>query len=793
MTPAFLRLFRLRRLSQYAVLASAALLFVTAHAGAQTNSEEDLDWVKIRDVPEDLQNRLCVNCGGRYIDPLAGSENGIPPEESDIQATATSTEMQGDIVNLKGGVEVTQGYRQLRGDEATLNRSTRAGTLTGNIELREPGVLLKGDEVQFQSATDEASLKNSAFILHKQHIRGTAGELSRDELGLIHLHQGKLTFCAPGDHDWEIRAEEMELDVEEGVGVARGASLAIGGVPVLYTPWLRFPLDDRRRTGFLWPDIGSDTRGGLDVSTPVYFNLGDNYDALYTPRYIQERGLNHDIDLRYLGPRIGYWSVGGAFMDNDDRYEDELPEERNHDRWLATIQHNALFEQRWRTQVDYSKASDADYLKDLDSSSLNAKRQSNLLQLGSVDYLGDKWLIDLDVQQFQSLADDINDDYKKLPQLTAAYRGDRQPFDFDPIVVAQYSDFDSDDDRVTGQRAYAELGTTYPMLWQQGFLTPTAKYRYLEYDLSESLLFEDQTPSTGAALASLDGGLFFERQTQIAGRGLLQTLEPRVYYLYSKFEDQSDQPDFDSAELTFSYNQLFRETRFSGKDRIDDANQLSLGLTTRFISDDTGMEKFNASIGQIFYFDDRQVRLSALSPPLEQSGSEMAGELNFYPNERLSLRSNLQYDPYSGSMVSGNFQINYIRGEGSVYNVGYTFRRSPIFGDLLPPTEQANISAHIPINHRWSVFAAFNYSVEEQESVEDMFGIEYDSCCWKFRLLHLRYFDTVPGQEPSFGIANLEREHSTQFQIVLKGMGGFGNRVEGLMGDMIRGFEDRAY
>ncbi len=797
MTRAFFALSLTRPVSGCLFLMVAGVLFAALSSApmvqAQSSPEDTLDWVEIDEVPKELRDRLCVNCSGRYIDPLAGQVSDTPPEEADIQATATSTEMQGDTVRLTGGVEVIQGYRTLRGNESTLNRSTRSGTLTGDIVLREPGVLIKGDVAEFNSRTDEANLTNSEFVLHKQHIRGTAGELGRDADGLIHIHGGNVTFCAPGEDDWVIRAEDMELDLQEGVGTARGASMALGGVPVIYTPWLRFPLDDRRRTGFLWPDIGSDTRGGLDMSAPVYFNLAPNYDALYTPRYIQERGVNHDIDLRYLSPRIGYWSVGGAFLPSDDRYEQELPDERNHDRWLGQVQHSALFDQRWRTLVDYAKASDANYLKDLDTSSLNSKRQSNLLQLGSVDYLGDKWLVDLDVQQFQSLADDINDDYKKLPQLTASYRGDRQPFDIDPIVLAQYSNFDTDDERVTGQRAYAEVGVTYPMLWQFGFLTPTAKYRYLEYDLDDSIFFEDEAPSAGAELASIDGGLYFERPTKIAGRGLLQTLEPRVYYLYSKFEDQTDQPDFDSAELTFSYNQLFRETRFSGRDRIDDANQMSLGITTRFISDESGLEMFNASIGQIFYFEDRRVRLIAASPPLEQSGSEMAGELNFYPNERVSLRSNLQYDPYSGDMVSGNFQVNYNPDERSVYNVGYTFRRSPLFGDLLPPTEQAHFSAHVPINHRWSVFAAFNYSVEEEESIEDMFGIEYDSCCWKFRLLHLRYFDTIPGQEPSLAIAELEREHSTQFQIVLKGMGGFGNRVEGLMEDMIRGYEERGY
>ena len=602
------------------------LLAITSLSLAQEAPEEDLDWVKTRYVPEYLRDRQCENCGGRYIDPLADVPQDVAPEESDIKATATSTEMLGNTVLLKGGVEVQQGYRQLSGNEATLNREDRSGTLKGDIVVREPGVLLKGDEAEFFSKTGEATLQNSQFILHDQHIRGTALELNRDEYGLIHIHEGNLSYCAPGDHDWAIRADEMVLDLEEGMGTAKGARLDVAGVPIFYSPWLTFPLDDRRRTGFLWPDIGSDTRGGLDLSAPVYFNLAPNYDALYAPRFIDERGVNHELELRYLNPKIGYWSVGGAFLNNDERYERELPNERNHDRWLGVMQHNGLFKQRWRTEVDYSKASDADYLKDLDSSSLDAKRQANLLQLGSLDYLGDKWIVDLDVQQFQSLADDIRDDYKKLPQLTAAYRGDRLPFDFDPIVLAQYSNFDSDDElRVTGERIYAEVGTTYPMLWQQGFFTPTAKYRYLEYDLDNQLILEDKTPSAGSGLLSLDGGLFFERQTVLAGRNLLQTLEPRVYYLYSEFDDQTAQPSFDSAELTFSYNQLFRETRFSGRDRLDDANQVSLGITTRFISEETGVEQFSASLGQIFYLEDREVRLNPIAPPLEQSGSEIAG------------------------------------------------------------------------------------------------------------------------------------------------------------------------
>jgi len=434
------------------------------------------------------------------------------------------------------------------------------------------------------------------------------------------------------------------------------------------------------------------------------------------------------------------------------------------------------------------------YIKDLDSSSLDAKRQTALLQRGALDYLGDNWLLAMEVQQFQSLANDINNDYKKLPQITGQYRNQGNPFSINPILLAQYSNFDTDLERVTGERIYAEAGADYPMQWPQGFLTPRIKYRALDYKLEQGRVpLKDERPSAGSALASLDGGLFFERPTHIAGVGMMQTLEPRLFYLYSEFDDQSNQPDFDSAELTFSYNQLFRETRFSGRDRLDDANQISVGLTTRFIGEEDGHEYLSASIGQVFYFQDREVRLRPIDPVLDKSGSEMAAELTFSPNEQIDVRTNIVWDPYSGNVNSGSLQTHYAAENGAILNVGYTFRRPLTFTGFFPVTEQATISTYLPLGNRWSAFASWSYSIEADTTIEDMFGLEYDSCCWKIRILHLRYFDNIPGMIPDFTDPNLEREESTQVQFVLKGMGGFGSRVSGILEDMIRGFEESEY
>lgn len=754
------------------------------------------DWVGIEDVDPELRDAQCEICQGRYVDPLRGEDAGEHPETANIEAWANTSEMREDEAILVGGVHAVQGYRRLYGDHAVVDRQQESAVISGSVILREPGVLLQGRRAEVFSRTGEATMEDGRFVFHERHMRGSANMLERDEQGLIHIHDGNFSYCAPGEEDWFLRAEELDLDFDEGLGTARNATLAVEGIPVFYLPWLRFPIDDRRRTGFLWPSFGSDSTGGIDITVPFYMNLAPNYDALYSPRFIEERGTNHELIMRYFHPDAGLWTVGGAYLFDDDRFADQAPENRGTDRWLGVVKQNGFFAQRWRSRIDYSKASDVDYLQDLETSNLESQRETSLLQLASLDYLGDNWLLNLEAQQFQSLADDIEEDFKKLPQFTAQYRGRGMPFTLEPVLVSQVSNFDSDEDRVTGQRFYGEAGVTYPMRWLWGFIQPTLKYRQLNYDLSESALFPEDSPSAGSTLASLDSGLVFERSTNVGGRGLLQTLEPRLYYLYSQNEDQTDQPDFDSAELTFSYNQLFRETRFSGRDRLDDANQIALGLSSALIDERDGSSLLRASIGQIYYFRDREVRLLPGAAPLDDSGSEIAGELLFTPNEAISVRSNLVYDPFDDRVDSGNIQTSYHADNGSIFNIGYTFRRpiTTISSELLQtPTAEANISTYLPVTHSWRIFGAMSYSTEANRSVEDMIGVEYDTCCWTVRLLYLRYFTNESNFIQDFTDPNLEREKTAQFQIILKGMGGYGERITDIMQDMIRGFEEREF
>ena len=745
------------------------------------------DWTPIKVIPLDQAPLRCRQCLGQFLDPLANVDQSVPPGEADLEVTADDSEVTETKLYFNGNVSVQQGYRSVTADAVEIDRQNETAVASGNVTLREPGVVMTGSEIRYNSVSEQADLSHAQYVLHDRQLSGSAQALTRHADGNITISEGAMTYCAPDDPSWVIHAESLTIDPEQGEGEAWGAKLKVEGVPVFYLPWVQFPVDSRRKTGLLFPDIGSDSRGGLDITQPIYFNLAPNYDALYRPRHIEERGLLHQGQGRWLSDTAGYWEMNGGWIGDDERYQNANPTNNSH-RWLFNTQHNGEFGPAWRTKIAYTRVSDPEYIRDLDNNRLSAQRQTALQQLGRVDWLGEDWQVRLDVERFQSLADDIRNDYQKLPQITARWRGDHNWMGVEPILLTQLSHFDSESVRVTGERLYMEAGLTMPNRWAYGFLTPTVKYRSVSYELDDFPLIEDDSPDAGSVMASLDGGLIFERQTSLFSSKVTQTLEPRAYYLYSEYEEQSGQPDFDSAELTFSYDQLYRDTRFSGHDRIDDADQLSLGVISRFMDNATGNETLRASIGQIFYFRDRGVRLNQIDPDLRESTSAIAAELALSPSRKWQVRASILYDPSDSDFDAAYAQASFTPEHGKIFNLGYTLREPPPSLIDRPVTEQANASAYYPINDTWSVFGAYAYSLEASEAVESMVGFEYDDCCWRVRLLYMRYVDTLVGDIVDFNDPNLERESSFQIQVMLKGMGGFGGRVDELLSDMIQGF-----
>jgi len=769
----------------------AALLVMSVLPLAYANDaiEEEriqarLNWVPLAQVkPEDRDER-CLKCRGQYQDPLADVDRSTPPNQLDLEVSAGDSDITDDTLYFSDDVTVSQGYRTLKAQEVTIDRVEQTVSAQGPIEVREPGIVMYGDQITYDSVSERASLSDAEFVMYKQQLYGIAESVTRDANGSLEIEDGQLTFCAPTDPSWLVTAETLNVDPNTNTGEAWGARIDIKGVPVAYLPWVQFPLNDRRKTGLLFPDISSDTRGGLDVTVPIYVNLAPNYDATYSPRLIQDRGLVHQLNTRFLSKQTGFWDVSGTYLRDDGL--DVSGGDNN--RWLINVQQSSDPSARLRTSIDFSKVSDNEYLRDLENNTLSAQRQTALLQRARVDWLADSWLFGLEAQQFQSIAEDLTDNYKRLPQVSAVWRGDAKLGPLEPLLKLQAANFDTDLDKVKGQRVYQELGVNLPITRDYGFLNTSLMHRSIQYRLKTPDSNETRNASVSSWLGRIEGELEFERDTKLLGLSFTQTLEPRVQYLYAGYDDHAGIPDFDSAELTFSYRQLFRNTRFSGYDRLADANQLSLGVTSRLIDVKTGKERVSVSLGQVINFRDQRVRLEESDAALTDEGSALAFALSMSASERWSVYSNFLFDSYEAEVDAANIRVGYRPNKDAIVNIGYTLREPPESFAARPVTEQINTSAYVPINDNWAAFGALRYSLEIGSSVEDMIGVEYDGCCWRVRLIYMSYLDALRDVDVFIPEPELTRDRAFQFQFVLKGLGGFGNRVDNLMQDMIRGF-----
>lgn len=764
-------------------------LLISGSLASATSLEEErvqtrLNWTPLQQVAESEQDERCLKCRGKYADPLADVDRSISPNESDLEVSAGDSDITDDTLFFSDAVTVTQGYRTLKAEAVTIDRIEQTVTATGPIEVREPGIVMYGDTISYNSIDEQAQLTDAEFVLFEQQLYGIAETVTRDANGTLAIEDGELTFCSPTDPSWLVSAESLEIDAITNTGEAWGARIDIKGVPIVYLPWIQFPLSDQRKTGLLFPDISSDTRGGLDVTAPIYFNLAPNYDATYSPRHIADRGFVHQVNARYLGERAGYWDITGAYL-NDDKLSSEPDKDS---RWLLNVKQTSTSSSRLRTSIDFSKISDNDYLKDLENNTLSAQRQTALLQQARVDWLADNWLLGIEAQQFQGIAEDLTDNYQRLPQVSAVWRGDRTLGALVPIVNIQAANFDTDFEKVRGQRLFHEVGVSLPISRSYGFVNTQISHRGIQYRLKDPGVAETRDEHVESWVASIDGGLTFERSSEFLGRSFTQTLEPRAHYLYSSHDDHSGIPDFDSAELTFSYRQLFRNTRFSGHDRLADANQLALGLTSRLIDPKTGLERVSLSVGQIFNFTDQRIRLKEGDSALTEDGSALALALDVTASERWSVHSNLLLDAYDKALDAVNIRVSYQPTDSAVFNIGYTLREPPESLATRPVTEQFNTSAYIPLDENWRIFGALRYSLEIDSSVEDMMGVEYDGCCWRARFLYVSYLDALRDTNVFIPEPELRRDRAFQFQFVLKGLGSFGRRVDNLMQDMIRGF-----
>lgn len=782
---------------------------------------DNLDWVPLDKLSAEQRKGALPGCCGAYIEPANPSpEAALSPADAPVRANSDSSDAQGDTAILTGNVQISQGPRRARSDSATIDRATNEVVLENHVQLREPGLLLLGDRAQINTQTQAFTVDNATFAYHTNNSHGTASEFHRDEEGVMYVDDATYTTCEPVSNAWLLKASQVRIDADRHFATARNARVEVKDVPVLYTPWIRFPIDDTRQTGLLFPAISLNARNGFDYAQPIYLNLAPNYDATVTPRYMQNRGEMLEGEFRHLS-LYDNTTISGGFLPSDKTNDSgsvlqtDASAGQNslngNDRWLVNVTNTGGAGQAWHTLVDYTKVSDIDYFRDLGNSTLDVNSRSQLLQEAAVGYQFPNWALNVAGIQYQTIASNLASQYKQLPRvnLDGVYRFANN---LELDLGNEYTVFDNDDTRmVTGDRLRTNYGLAWDERWAWGYFRPEAKLKHIDYQLNQPAMpGAGDHPNTTVPVADLDTGLYFERAAPLF-KGFTQTLEPRLYYLNSKFKDQTDNPIFDTADLTFSYQQLFRDDRFSGGDRIGDANQVTVGLTSRLI-DDRGVELLRGSVGRIEYLQDRYVSLNPqfskefLNDPnniqnltdvtqrdiarqLRSNQSPYAGEFFARLSNHWRLQSDMAYDDQASQVDISNTSLRY-NNNGALFNLSYRYtRKEPqLIDNTVVKTDinQGDISTYYPISPQWTLIGRWDHDFTYSRELEIMGGVEYGSCCWKLALLARRWLnrdDTILIPD------NLNYSQGLFLQIQLIGLAGSGKQVDNILKDSIYGYE----
>jgi len=685
-----------------------------------------------------------------------------PADGQAIEISGDVANMQEDgISKLSGNVEVQRGTQQLKADHLEYHVAQELVDVRGNVQFWDEGAYASGDRAHLNLSTETTELTGASYRFLDTHSHGEAGEAVITGKKIVTINDADYTTCNPGTNTWKLNAKELELDFSEEVGTARNVWFEIGDVPVFYTPYATFPLSNKRKSGLLVPKVRISNTTGFDLTIPYYFNIAPNHDATLAGRLMTKRGLQLQGEYRYL-TRLGGGLLAGEY----------LPDDREFGAYRGALQyrHGGTFAPRWSANADYNWVSDSDYFTDL-GTNLAVASQSFLQQTGSVNYAGDGWGAVARVQAFQTIDDTIapaDRPYKRLPQLLVTANERRRNQRFNPGGHGEFVNFDRDNG-VIGQRVDVMPTLNYQQRDASWFIVPKAGLRFTHYDLESTAPGQSDRLTRTIPTASVDAGMFFERDWSIGDRGFLQTLEPRLYYLYVPFKNQDDLPIFDTGNFDFDFSQLFRENRFTGADRVGDANQLSIALTSRWLASSTGEEYLRFNIGQIRYFRDRDVTLP--NEPVEtSSASPLVADVTATIARQWQVAAGVQWDFSEDQMEKSNFGLRYQPDPLRVVNLSYSFSPDNF--------EQADTSMAWPIARDWRFVGRWAYSLQQNKTVEAFGGIEYESCCWAFRTVIRRY------------LSGTQMANAFFLQLEFKGLTGVGRSTVDFLERSIPGYEN---
>jgi len=674
-------------------------------------------------------------------------------DTTDVSAEQVEN-MGKSVSTFSGSVLIERHQLRLQADQVVHDKNTEKLKLNGNIHADTQSMSINANSGWMNLKTNESEFINSSYYIPEMGLSGTSPLLSLSQNKTSILIDSQFSTCPPNKLDWHLNTSQLELDQSSATGTALHTVFWVGGVPIFYFPWIQFPLGNERRSGLLIPSIGTTSTNGVEFSLPFYWNIAPNQDAIITPTYISKRGTMLLTNYRYLNES----SKANLKLDylNKDK---ELDTERYslHFNSLSKLSNNL------NLTLLANDISDVEYLKDF-SNNLNIANTTHLEKNAKLRYANGPWTAGIMAQSYKTIDDTIainNRPYERLPQITLAGKGELLEMDNSYLLGSlktEWVEFDHESiNKEQGSRFNIYPKLSLPFESNAWFIKPSAGYVFTQYDTTDSNGNDANLDARGLPILSLDSGLFFERH--FTSGSFLQTLEPRLFYLNVPFEEQSFLPVFDTSTQDFNFSSLFRENRFNGFDRVGDANQLTVALSSRILNKNNGHEVFNISIGQIYYFDDQRVSLNNSINTSKNSDiiTEIGGNLN-----RWKARATLQWNTETDASDKRSVQLSYAASEKSVFNIGYRFFRDPV--DETENLEQTDLSFAWPFATNYALLSRWNYDLTNERDIEILSGIEYESCCWALRLLYQRYRRDNNDLDDPY-------KTSIMLQFVLKGFG----------------------
>ena len=674
--------------------------------------------------------------------------------------------------DLSGNVAVRTGSREMLCDHLSYTALTQALKLTGTVRYEDPTLRVSADAGDYSRLS--AHFTHAQFELLQHAGRGTAESVVTNQPGIVELNQVSYTTCPKGTADWNLQAQRLTLDTKALRGTGRGVRIFFKGVPILPLPWISFPLSSARQSGFLFPAFGHSSRSGATVSVPWYWNMAPNQDLTVSPTVYTSRGVDLGAEYRLLTP-FGHGSLRANFMPNDRI--------SHQDRSWLRLNTTAHFADRWRVQINAENVSDTQYFEDF-ADSPQATSTAFVPRDLRVSTRGDVWRLQAQVSKYQSLLGGTDRPYAQLPRLSAAAHW-LYPSGVSTSFETELTDFQRDTG-TTGWRSRVQPGISYEFTRPGFYLRPRLNWDLTTYRLDLPPAPAASSPTRSLPIVTVDSAVQLVRESG-SGAARLITLEPRLSYVYIPYRDQSALPVFDSGRPDPNFVALFRANRYVGFDRVGEANNLTLGLTTRMLQASTGQQYLSATLGQSLQL--ARQRLSVTLPgeiPDTAKRSDLIATTDLAAYRNWNLHYDLAWNPQHSETEKSLLSLQYRPSGVEVINVGYRFARGSV---TQASVAQAEASAAWPIARRWDLYGREVYSFLARGTLESFAGLQYRENCWGIRFVLRNAVSNRLGAAPGNQIG--ARATSWFLQLELKGLSNVGSGADAFLQGSIQGYSSK--